>query len=219
MELTAQKRTALGKGVAPMRAAGEIPAVVYGPKQESTSITLNRKDFEKVFKAAGESTVVKLIVDGDELTVLVHDVDYDPVTNVIRHADFYAVVKGQKVEVMIPLEFVGESAAVKAGANLVKTLYEIEVEAEATNLPHGFEVDISVLTEVGAQILAGDIKMPAGVTLVTNPEEVIALTAAAVEEELDTPVVGPDMAAIGDSVERGKADEEVAEGGEEAKAE
>lgn len=214
MELTATKRAALGKGVAELRAAGQMPAVVYGPKQESTPITLNQKEFEKAFKSAGESTVIALKVDGEQMNVLVHDVDRDPVTSVARHADFYAVVKGQKVEVKISLEFVGESPAVKAGANLVKTLYEIEVKAEATNLPHGLTVDVSVLTEVGSQILAQDIALPAGVELVTNPEEVVAIAAEAKEEALDTPVVGPDMAAIGESVERGKsADEEGAEGG------
>lgn len=220
MALKAAKRTTLGKGVSELRAGGDMPAVVYGPKQESLSITVNQREFEKVFKTAGESTVVTLNVDGDEINTLIHEVDFDPVRSTARHADFFAIVKGQKVQVMIPLEFVGESAAVKAGANLVKTLYEIEVEADPMNLPHNFEIDISVLAEVGAQITAGDIKMPTGVELVTNPEDVVALTAEAKEEELDTPVVGPDMEAIGDSEKRGKSEEEtVAEGGEEAKAE
>lgn len=212
MDLKATKRTQTGKGVADMRAAGSIPAVVYGPKQESTSITLNLKEFEKVFKAAGESTVVNLDVEGTAIPTLIHEIDHDPITNVPRHADFYAIVKGQKVKVNIPLSFLGESQAVKDGANLVKTLYEIEVEADPMNLPHELIVDLTALAEVGAQITAGDIKLPAGVELSTGADEVVAIAAVAVEEKLDEPVVGPDMAAIGDSVERGKADEE---GGEE----
>lgn len=213
MDLKATKRSTLGKGVSVMREGGEIPAVVYGPKQETTSITLNKKDFEKVFKTAGESTVVTLDVEGTAIPTLIHDVDHDPVTGVVRHADFYAIVKGQKVQVMIPLSFEGESQAVKElGANLVKTVYEVEVEADPMNLPHELVVDISTLSEIGSQVLASEIKLPAGVTLVTGAEEVVAIAAAAVEEELDTPVVGPDMAAIGDSVERGKAEEAGEEG-------
>lgn len=209
MDLVAQKRTALGKGVSTLREDGFMPAVVYGPKQESLSISVNQRDFEKLFKAAGESTIVNLAVDGEVIPTLIHEVDRDPITNAPRHADFYAIVKGQKVEVKIPLEFVGTSVAVKdLGANLVKTLYEIEVEADPMNLPHEIVVDIAPLTEIGSQILAGDIQLPAGVVLKENPEEVVALAALAQEEELEAPVTGPDMSAIGISEERGKKEEE-----------
>lgn len=208
MELKAQKRTVMGKAVAALRAAGSIPAVVYGPKQEALSITLNTREFEKLFKEAGESTVVNISVDGDQIPALITEVDHDPVTDAIRHADFYAIVKGQKVKVNIPLEFVGESPAVKAGANLVKTMHEVEVEADPMNLPHELTVDISVLAEVGAQILAKDIALPAGVELTINPEEVVALTAEAKEEVLEEAPVAVDMSAIEQSVEKGKKEEE-----------
>jgi large subunit ribosomal protein L25 len=198
----------MGKAVEALRAAGSIPAVVYGPKQESLSITLNSRDFEKVFKTAGESTVVTIAVDGQSIPTLIHEVDRDPVSDMVRHADFYAIVKGQKVKVMIPLEFVGDSAAVKEGANLVKTMFEIEVEADPMNLPHELTVDISKLAVIGDQVLASDIALPAGVVLAADPEEVVAIAAAAVEEELEAPVTGPDMTAIGISEERGKKEEE-----------
>jgi large subunit ribosomal protein L25 len=208
MEITATKRTETGKALETLRKAGSIPAVVYGPKQESVSITIGRRDFEKVFKAAGESTVVTVTVDGQAIPTLIHDVDHDPVTNAVRHADFYAIVKGQKVEVMIPLEFVGESAAVKAGANLVKTMYEIEVEADPMNLPHNLTVDISKLTEVGSQVLASDIALPQGVVLVGDADEVVAIAAAANDEVIEDTVAEVDMTQIGDSVERGKKEED-----------
>ncbi len=215
--LTATKRTEMGKEVSALRKAGSMPAVVYGPKQESLSITLNRREFEKAFKSAGESTVVTISVDGAQIPTLIHEVDHDPVTNVPRHADFYAIVKGQKVKVKIPLEFTGESAAVKGGANLVKTLYEIEVEADPMNLPHELVVDITSLVEVGSQIVASDIVLPTGVELMENPDEVIAIAAAAKEEVIEEAPVAVDMTQIADSVERGKKEEE--EGGEEPKAE
>ncbi len=208
LTLNATKRTATGHALDTLRKAGSMPAVVYGPKQESTNITLDQREFAKVFKAAGESTVVTIKVDGTDIPTLIHDVDHHPLTNLARHADFYAIVKGQKVKVMIPLEFVGEAPAAKAGANIVKTLHEVEVEADPMNLPHEIQVQISALTEVGGQILAGEIAMPAGVALVTGADEVVAIAAAANEEVLDAPIVGPDMSAIGDAVERGKKEEE-----------
>ncbi len=206
-ELSAAKRVESGNALAALRTKGAMPAVVYGPKQESISITVSQRDFEKVFKSAGESTVVTVSVDGSEIPTLIHEVDHDPVTGEPRHADFYAIVKGQKVEVKIPLEFTGESEAVKAGANLVKTLHEIEIEADPMNLPRELSVDLALLATVGEQILARDIKLPAGVSLVTNPEEVVAIAAEAKVEEVETAPVEVDMAAI-EVEERGKKEGE-----------
>src|SRR5262249_10190572 len=99
-----------------------------------------------------------------------------------------------------------ESPAVKAGLNLVKVLREVEVEAEATHIPHEVSVDISLLTEVGQEITAGSLALPTGVTLVTKADEVVAIIAEATKEE-ETPVAAIDMSAIGDAVKRGKEDE------------
>lgn len=215
IELTATKRTEKGNALDTLRATGAMPAVVYGPKQESLSITVSARDFGKVLKSAGESTVVTVVVDGASIPTLIHDVDLDPVTDMPRHADFYAIVKGQKVQVQIPLEFTGESEAVKGGANLVKTMHEIEVEADPMNLPHELVVDISKLVAVGDQVLAQDIILPAGVSLVGDVDEVVALAAAANEEIVEEVPVAVDMDAIGQSVERGKKEEEApAEGAE-----
>ncbi|MES2014227.1 MAG: 50S ribosomal protein L25 [Patescibacteria group bacterium] len=208
MELQATKRSVSGKGVQQLRKEGLMPAIVYGPKQEATAIQVPLREFSKTLEKAGESSIVVLSVDGTVHNVLIHDVDVDPVTNVPRHADFYAVQKGQKVEISVPIEFVGVAPAVKElNGNLVKALHEIEIEAEATNLPHSITVDVSVLNEIDGQILAGDIKLPAGVTLVTGAEEVVALIAAA-KEEVEAPIAGPDMTAIGISEDRGKKEEE-----------
>ncbi|TAJ15039.1 50S ribosomal protein L25 [Patescibacteria group bacterium] len=208
LELKATKRTVSGKGVQVLRDAGLMPAVMYGPKNDPISIEVPVKDFQKIFKAAGESSVISLSVDGAEQNVLINAVDRDPVSNIPRHADFYAVQKGQKVAVYVPIEFVGIAPAVKElNGNLVKALHEIEIEAEATNLPHSISVDISTLDSLDKQILAGDVVLPTGVSLVTGVEEVVALVSAAREEE-ETPVTAPDMSTIGISEERGKKEEE-----------
>ncbi|XKT74445.1 MAG: 50S ribosomal protein L25 [Patescibacteria group bacterium UBA2163] len=208
MELNAQKRSITGKGVQTLRAEGRMPAVVYGAQEDSIAIEVATSDFTRVFKDAGESTIIKLSIDGEVKNVLIHEIDIDPLANEPRHADFYIVKKGQKVEVEIPIEFTGESSAVKElGANVIKALHEITIEAEATNLPHEFVVDISSLKTLDDTISAGDISLPAGVTLITDPEETV-VTLAMPEEETEESAEEPDMDAIGISEDRGKKEEE-----------
>lgn len=194
-----------------IREEGNLPAVVYGPKQETISVMLPRKEFEIAFKESGESSVIELSGLGSPMSVLVYDVDLDPVTSIPRHADFYAIEKGAKVEVAIPIVFIGEAPAVKSGANLVKVLREIEVEAEATNLPHTIEVDLSVLENVDDQIHAKDVVLPEGVVLITEPNEMVALAQETIEEEeTEEATESPDI----DSIEvekKGKQEEESSE--------
>lgn len=207
--LAATKREKIGKTSRSHVREGKLAAVVYGPKQESTPITLTLKEFEKVFREAGESSVIELTGLGATLQVLVHDIDHDPVKSTPRHVDFYAIEKGAKVEVAVPLNFIGESAAVKAGANLVKVLHELEIEAAPADLPHAIDVDISVLDAVGDQIHVRDLKIPARVTVKVDEEEVVALIQE-VEEEPEEPAAALDMAAI-EVEKKGKTDEEGAE--------
>jgi large subunit ribosomal protein L25 len=207
MELKAVKRTALGKGLKALRLAGKIPGVVYGAGEEAMSIELSIKDFEQAYKESGESSVITLDIDGSKKSVLIQEVAIDPVLNYPIHADFYAIKKGQKVEVEVPIEFVGESPAVKEGANLVKVLHALTIEGEATHLPHEINIDVSSIAQVGDSITAGDIRLPAGITLVTKAEEMIVLAAAQVEETEEISEA-PDMSQIGISEERGKKEEE-----------
>ncbi|MDR3546792.1 MAG: 50S ribosomal protein L25 [Candidatus Pacebacteria bacterium] len=202
--LAAEKRTEIGKASQKLAGTERMAAIVYGPKQEAISISLPTRDFVRVLRDEGESSVLELSGLGKNMQVLIHDVDRDPVTGLPRHADFYAIEKGAKVEVAVPLEFIGESAAVKLGANLVKVLHELEVEAAPENLPHQIEVDISVLQNVGDQIHVRDLKLPQGVTTTVDEDEVVALTQEVEEEEEST--AGPDMAAI-EVEQKGKAEE------------
>ena len=127
-------------------------------------------------------------------------------THTPRHADFYAVEKGAKVTVSVSLSFVGESAAVKAGANLVKVMHEIEIESDPTKIPTEIEVDISALAAEGDQIRVSDLKAPPGVEILTSGEEAVAL-AQAVAEESEEESAGPDMDAI-EVEQKGKTDAE-----------
>ncbi len=205
MKLTIEKRDG---AAAAARSQGKVPAVFYGPKAASTSISVNEPEFMKVWRAAGESTVITLSGDGEDHDALIHDVVRDPVTERVLHADFYIIEKGKKVEVAVPLEFVGESAAVKTlGGILIKVLHELEIEALPKDLPHAIEVDISSLVDFEVQIKVSDLKLPAGVTAKAEAEEVVALVSAAKEEveEVAAPI---DMSAIEISEKKGKKEEE-----------
>jgi large subunit ribosomal protein L25 len=204
--LTVSPRTVVGKSSIILAKDGALPAVVYGPKQEPISITVPLQEFQALLRHGGESALIELAGLEKPMQVLIHDLDRDPVTHIPRHADFFAVEKGAKVTVSVPLAFVGESAAMKAGANLVKVLHEIEIESDPSKLPSEIEVDISKLAAMNDQIHVSDLKAPNGVEILTPGEEVVAL-AQAVEEDTEEESVGPDMDAI--AVEKkGKAEEE-----------
>ncbi|MHB0977906.1 MAG: 50S ribosomal protein L25 [Minisyncoccota bacterium] len=167
-----------------LRKAGRIPAVFYGKKEPSTPISINTVDFLKVWKQAGESSVVVLETPDGEKESLIHDIDFDPVNGTPRHADFYVFEKGHKVEVEVPLEFEGVAPAIKdLGGSLVKVVHAVRVEAMPKDLPHDIKIDITPLVDFSSQILAQDIVMPHGVTLLEKPEEVIALVSAPREEK------------------------------------
>ena len=167
-----------------VRKAGKVPAVFYGKKEASTAISVPKVDFLKVWKEAGESSVITLETPKGIKESLIQDVDLDPITGMPRHADFYVFEKGHKVDIELPLEFIGIAPAVKdLGGMFVKVLYKLKVEAMPKNLPHGIDVDISSLANFGDQILAKDIILPTGVELRENLEEVVALVSAPREEK------------------------------------
>jgi large subunit ribosomal protein L25 len=197
------------------RVKGFIPAVMYGPKNPTASISVSEAEFNKIWKAAGESTVVTLECADGEHDALIHDIARDPVTDAIVHADFYTVDKNTKVQVAVALEFVGVSPAVKdLGGILIKVLHELEIEALPKDLPHGLEVDISSLATFEDHITAADIVLPEGVSLKADASEIVALVNAP-KEEKEEEVTAIDMDAIEVTDQKGKKEVE----GEEAAAE
>lgn len=158
-----------------LRRAGKLPAVFYGKRTAATPISLSMREFENVWKKAGENTVVTLTAEGDGTPTLIYEATRHPVTNAFEHVDFYAFEKGQKLRVKVPIEFTGVSPAVKdQGGVLVKVIHNLEIEAAPQDLPQKVEVDISSLTTFGNTILAKQISLPVGVTLQLSPEDVVA---------------------------------------------
>ena len=208
-KLKVEKRD-LKESLTALRSAGKLPGVFYGPKDPSTPIKMSLADFKKAWKTAGESTVVSLEGSGIDADVLIHDVDLHPVTDVASHVDFYAIEKGKKLSVDVPLDFIGVSPAVKdLGAVLVKVAHDIEIEALPKDLPHKLEVDISTLINFDSVITAKEIKLPEGVTLKVKPEEVIASVYEPKEEVVETTPI--DLSAI-EVEKKGKEAKEGADG-------
>ncbi|MDE1874800.1 MAG: 50S ribosomal protein L25 [Patescibacteria group bacterium] len=211
--LKVEKRDAKAD-VAALRKAGKVPAVFYGKKEASTPISIAAVDFIKTYKQAGESSVVVLEGDGIDVESLIHDIDLHPVTGKPLHADFYVFEKGKKIKVGSPIEFVGTSPAIKElGGTLIKVLHELEIEALPKDLPHKIEVDISALVDFKSTISAKDIKLPAGVALAVNPDDIVASVAEPKEEvEEETAPVDLDAIEVEKKGKEAKEGEEGAEG-------
>ena len=179
-----------GKGAADdVRQSGFVPAVVYGRMEMATSLAIDERKLEKVWKEAGHTSVVTLEGAGEKKDTLIKDIQVHPVTGRLVHADFYALEKGKKVRLSVPLAFVGEAPAEKTGNILVKALHGIEIEVAPQDLPHSLPVDISKLTNVGDHILASHISLPASATLTTHGDETIVSVRAFVEEKEAVPSV------------------------------
>ncbi|HYF10178.1 MAG TPA: 50S ribosomal protein L25 [Candidatus Paceibacterota bacterium] len=183
-----------------------MPAVYYGHKEASTPIELSKGLFKKAWREAGESSVV-ILKDGDrELETLIHAVDVDPIKGEPRHADFYVLEKGKKVQVAVPIHFEGVPEAVKnLGGILVKVLHELEVEAMPKDLPHALTVDVTPLSTFESQILVKDIALPAGVVAMAGAEDVVAAITEPHEEKVEeTPMSLEDI----EVEKKGKKEEE-----------
>lgn len=195
-----------------VRKEGNIPAVFYGPKEASQSISISSADFLKVYDEAGESSIVTLKSGSEEHDVLIHDVQFDPVKSTPIHADFYVIEKGKKVNVDVSLVFEGVAPAEKSmGGVLVKVMHELEIEALPKDLPHEIKVDISPLVDFDTVIYAKDITLPEGVELITDPEETVVLVQEPKEEE-ETPVTAPDLDSIKVEEKGKKEDDSEGEG-------
>ncbi len=208
-KLSVEKRKIFGKKIKKLRKEGILPANVYGKDIKSIAVQLAQKDFEKVFKKAGETGLVDVMVDSQTIPVLIHNVQTDYLGNYL-HADFYKVNLLEKVKTMVPILIIGEPKAVvdKIGL-LMNILSEIEVEALPEALPEHVEVNVENLALVDEQITVSDIKAPEGVTILTDPSQVIIKIGALVSKEAEE-LAAQEAAAA----EEAKA-EEVAEVGEE----
>ncbi len=189
LTLSVKIRKDFGKKTKAMKNKGRLPAVVYGPGAKNANIEVDEKEFKKVFHKAGESSLVELAVEGEKekRPVLINEIQKNPVTDKIIHIDFYQADLKEEVEVAVLLVFEGIAPAEKdLGGTLNKNMLEIEVKALPLNLPHEIKVNIDSLKTFEDHILVKDLVLPANVTVLKNPDEIVAqvLAPQKVEEEL-----------------------------------
>lgn len=208
--LRAEPRTVLGKKVKRLRREGLVPGVVYGPVlNETVSVSVNRRDFEKFFSRNGHSTVVSLTWEGGKQPVLIREVQTDPVTRAPLHIDFFAPNMRQKLRQSVPLVLHNPNEDM-AGV-LQTVLTEVEVEALPADLPHQIDLDIHGLIEIGDTVRVADLTAEGDVEFITDSEELIAsIVAETVEEE---PEAEEAEAAEGEEAE-GEEGADAAEAGE-----
>jgi large subunit ribosomal protein L25 len=173
-KLTAEPRTSFGKGAArKIRATGKIPAVIYGHGTDPQHVTLPSHEVGLILRKA--NAVLDLDINGKSQLALVKDVQKDPVKQIIEHLDLIVVRKGEKVIVDIPVHLEGEAAP---GTSVNQDANTLSLEAEATNIPERLVISIEGLEE-GAHITAGDVKLPEGSSLISDPELlVVGITGA-----------------------------------------
>ncbi len=188
VRLVAEERVALGKKVKALRRSGITPIHVYGPGGPSLSLQSDTYNLVHALGAVGQTSPLTVQVGGDEHFVMVQHVQRHPVSERLLHVDLFRVSRTQRIHAMVPLHFEGEAIGARAAdAILSEDLHEIAVEALPTDIPHAVIVDLAALSEPDSVILAGALKLPAGVTMVTDPgayvARIIAHGAAAEEEE------------------------------------
>lgn len=172
-----EKREVLGKGLAKIRHAGHVPAVIHNHGKESIHVQGDFMALNKVFAAAGKHHPVQLKVDGKQHLALIKDVDYEPAKHRMRHVVFQAIKQNEEVEAEIPVVFKedAEIPAERVSLLVLKQLDHVQVKALPRDLPDELVVDPSVLAEVGDHLTVADITAPAGVTILTAPESQIAI--------------------------------------------
>lgn len=218
LELIAQIREKTGNQVKSLRRQGFLPVILYGYKRQNsgTPLQVSYRDFEKILKEAGESTVVRVKIkksendaDVEEKDILIYGVASDPITGDFLHADFYEVNMSEEIEASVPLVFIGESPAVKTlSGTLVKSIQDVQVKALPRDLPRQIEINVDSLATFDDKVHIKDLSISGKVEILADPDEVVVLVMPPRKEE---EVVAP--------TEEGAVGEETAEGKKEAEKE
>ena len=194
MDLTVETREKFGKACKTVRKAGFIPAVLYGHGVQNLHLAVKARDFEKAYREAGVNTILNLVFRDEKRSALVHEIQRNFLSDEITHVDFYQIRMDEKINVLIPIEFNGESPAVKEMGGVVEKLVsEIEVEVLPGNLPRSFGVDLALLDDIGKSFYVKDLVVPADVRVLADLGAVVATVTAPVEEKIEEPVAVADV--------------------------
>lgn len=222
-ELNVSPRQVLGKKVRGLRRQGIIPANVYGRGLESRAIQAPAEDLLRLLKTVGRNDVIYLKVAGEDgpRPALVRHIQRNPITDQILHVDFYQISLTERLRLDVPLVLAGTAPAVSTyGGILLQSLEHITVEGLPADIPSHIEVDVSGLEEIDAAIHVSDLRLPPNLTIITDPELVIAKVAAPAVERVEEVVEAVAEEAVpaeeaAEAVEAEGKEEEAREGGEE----
>lgn len=208
LKLATKERAETGRQAKKVRAAGSVPAVIYGRGEESRNVQVAYVDFDKVYRQAGESALIDLDLGNEQVKVLVKDVQRHPLTDRYTHVDFHKVNLKEKITTEIPLEFVGESAAVKTlGGSLVKSRDYVEIECLPTDLVHEIKVDLSRLATFDDVIRVSDLEIPPGIEILDDADMTIAVVEPPLTEEQLAAMEAADAAPVDVSAIKTEAEE------------
>ena len=174
LKLKAETRPGGGKGEArKLRASGRVPGVLYGSGVDATPVAIDAKDlYHALHTSAGTNVLVGLVVDGKEHLALPREIQRDHVRGRFLHVDFLAVRRDVQITVDVPVHVVGEAPGVKTGGVIEHHLWDVHVECLPADVPDSIDADISSL-ELGDALRIGDLALPQGVTVLTNPDALV----------------------------------------------
>jgi large subunit ribosomal protein L25 len=212
-QLAADKRTDTGKGAARRaRARGRVPAVLYGHGIEPEHLTVDAREFSQALRSGGANALITLRLGRERHLALPREIQRHPVRGTYIHVDFLVVRRGERVTVSVPVHLTGDAPGVVQGGVLGQDLHQLNLEAEVTVVPEAIEGDISGLG-VGDVLRVGDLKPPAGVTVLEDPETPVAsVVAPTVQPEAEEAEEGEEAAAEGEGAEGGEQPEPAARG-------
>lgn len=187
VRLAAERRAGVGKGVArKARAAGKVPAIVYGRGMEPLAVQVDRRELVTALHTeAGMNVLLDIEIDGETTLALTRELQRDPVKGTLLHADFVRVDRKQEIEVEVPVQTIGEPEGVREGGVLEHQLFTLHVRCLPTNVPEHIDADVSRL-RVGDSLKVGDLATPGDFEILNDPDAVVAMIAASVSvEELE----------------------------------
>jgi large subunit ribosomal protein L25 len=204
VKLTAQRRSASGKGAAGrIRREGLVPGVVYGLDTESTPVSVKARELGVILASErGVNTLITLEIDGAPQLALARQIQRNPIKGTLVHVDFVRVRADQTIQAEVPVRLTGDAEGVARGGVLEQLLHSVTVDARPADIPDSLDIDISSL-EIGGSVRVSELVVPAGVALRNEPEAVVATISA--------PRVGEEAAGVEGA--EGEAGAPAAEGG------
>lgn len=185
MQLKTSPRTILGKKVKALRKTGLIPAELYGHGKENRHLEISKKEFDKLYKEAGEHTIIQLEAEGKKISALIASIQRNPTTDEYLSVDLHEVRMDEEIRTHVPIEFTGEAPGAKKGLMLIKVLATLEIEALPANLPPKIEISLESLEQGGDTIHVSELTLPTGVRALVSPETVVVTLTEHKEEKFE----------------------------------